>query len=239
VHTSNTCLIEYNSIWLYLNTSTGADPEIFQGVSNLRNYLHLLKTTFLHSQLSKMNMCRRLANTAMHSQAKIDISISNFNQVLPCWYRSNQCKRWVWLFACLFWVARASLQLSGDCHQYRWQGCKYRPTCMLSTYGFLQWGLSYVPHLLWHGTSILRSYPTDPWFSLLNAVHLAKEQSLPILYVLGLTKTARAGFKLTTSWMLSKTLSLGYRIQKFCKCGKSVLSNWWQFYLTIAFLSLL
>jgi hypothetical protein len=34
----------------------------------------------------------------------------------------------------LFWVARAIFQLSGDCHHYRWQGCKFRP--MLSAYGF-------------------------------------------------------------------------------------------------------
>jgi hypothetical protein len=31
------------------------------------------------------------------------------------------------------------------------------------------------------GTSYLRSYPKDPWFSLLNVMLLAKEQSLPIL----------------------------------------------------------
>jgi hypothetical protein len=38
------------------------------------------------------------------------------------------------------------------------------------------------------GPPFLRSYPTDPWFSLLNAVLLAKEQSQPILNVLGLTR---------------------------------------------------
>jgi hypothetical protein len=38
------------------------------------------------------------------------------------------------LFVCLFWVARAIFQLSGDCHHYRWWGCKFRP--MLSAYGF-------------------------------------------------------------------------------------------------------
>jgi hypothetical protein len=34
----------------------------------------------------------------------------------------------------LFWVTRAILQLSGDCHHCRRQGCKFRP--MLSAYGF-------------------------------------------------------------------------------------------------------
>jgi hypothetical protein len=32
-----------------------------------------------------------------------------------------------WKFLGLFWVARAIFQLSGDCHHYRWQGCKFRP----------------------------------------------------------------------------------------------------------------
>jgi hypothetical protein len=35
---------------------------------------------------------------------------------------------------------------------YRSQGSKFRP--MLSTHGFLQWELFYVPHLLRHGTLI-------------------------------------------------------------------------------------
>jgi hypothetical protein len=39
----------------------------------------------------------------------------------------------------------------------------------------------------------LRSYPKDPWFSLLNAMLLPKEQSLLISNVLGLTRPARAG----------------------------------------------
>jgi hypothetical protein len=40
------------------------------------------------------------------------------------------------LFVCffLFIVAWAIFQLSGDCHHYRWRGCKFRP--MLSTYDF-------------------------------------------------------------------------------------------------------
>jgi hypothetical protein len=49
------------------------------------------------------------------------------------------------------------------------------------------------------GPLFLRSYPKDLWFYLLNAVLLAKEQSLSILNVLGLTRPARAGLKLTTS----------------------------------------
>jgi hypothetical protein len=52
------------------------------------------------------------------------------------------------------------------------------------------------------GLLFLRSYPRDPWFSLLNAVLLVKEQLLPILYILGLTWPARARLKLTTSRML-------------------------------------
>jgi hypothetical protein len=52
----------------------------------------------------------------------------------------------------LFIAARAIFQLSGDCHHYRWQGCKFRP--VLSTHGFQQWGFFYVPHLLRHRTSV-------------------------------------------------------------------------------------
>jgi hypothetical protein len=48
------------------------------------------------------------------------------------------------------------------------------------------------------GPPFLRSYPKDPWFSLLIAVLVAKERSPPILNVLGLTRPARAGFELTT-----------------------------------------
>jgi hypothetical protein len=42
----------------------------------------------------------------------------------------------------------------------------------------------------------LKSYPKDPWFSLLNVVLLTKEQSLPILNVLGLTGPAWARLEL-------------------------------------------
>jgi hypothetical protein len=55
------------------------------------------------------------------------------------------------------------------------------------------------------GPPFLRSYPKDPWFSLLNAVFLAKEQSLPLLNVLGLTRPARAGLELKTSRMLNES----------------------------------
>jgi hypothetical protein len=42
-----------------------------------------------------------------------------------------------------------------------------------------------------------------------NAVLLAKEQSLPILNVLGLTQPARAGLELTTFLMLSESTTTG------------------------------
>jgi hypothetical protein len=50
----------------------------------------------------------------------------------------------------------------------------------------------------------LRSYSKDPWFSLVNAVLLAKEQSLPNSHVLGLTRVARAGLELTTTGIKKK-----------------------------------
>jgi hypothetical protein len=54
------------------------------------------------------------------------------------------------------------------------------------------------------GPPFLRSCPKDRWFSLLNAVLYAKEQSLLILNVLSFTRLARAGLELTTSHLLSE-----------------------------------
>jgi hypothetical protein len=48
----------------------------------------------------------------------------------------------------------------------------------------------YVPHLLPHGASVFKVISER--FSLLNAVLLAKEQTLPILNVLGLTRSVQA-----------------------------------------------
>ena len=55
------------------------------------------------------------------------------------------------------------------------------------------------------GPSCSRSYPKDPSISLLNALLLAKEQSLPILNVMGFMRPSRAGLKLMTSRMLSES----------------------------------
>jgi hypothetical protein len=57
----------------------------------------------------------------------------------------------------------------------------------------------------------LKLYPKDPWFSLLNAVLLAKEQSLFNLNVLGLKRPARVGIHLTISRMLSKSTNTRLR----------------------------
>jgi hypothetical protein len=59
--------------------------------------------------------------------------------------------------------------------------------------------------------ALLRSYPKDPWFSHLHAVLLAKEQSLPISNVLGLTRPAQARLKLTTSRLLSESTTTRLR----------------------------
>jgi hypothetical protein len=61
------------------------------------------------------------------------------------------------------------------------------------------------------GLPFLRSYPKDPWFYLLNAVLLAKEQSIPILNVLGLMRPARAGLELTTYRLLSENTTTRLR----------------------------
>jgi hypothetical protein len=49
-------------------------------------------------------------------------------------------------FVCLFIAARAIFQLSGVCHHYRWQGCKFWP--MLGAQG------------LWAGRDLFRATPT-------------------------------------------------------------------------------
>jgi hypothetical protein len=60
----------------------------------------------------------------------------------------------VCLFVWLFIAARVIFQLSGGCNQYRWQGCKFGS--MLSIILWLKQGSFYVPHLLWHRTSVLK-----------------------------------------------------------------------------------
>jgi hypothetical protein len=61
------------------------------------------------------------------------------------------------------------------------------------------------------GPPFLRSYSKDPWFYLLNAVLLAKEQSLPILNVLGLTRPDRAGLELMAYRLLSDSTTTTLR----------------------------
>jgi hypothetical protein len=61
------------------------------------------------------------------------------------------------------------------------------------------------------GPPFLRSYSKDPLFYLLNGVLLVKEQSLPILNVLGLTRPAQAGFELTTYRLLSESTTTRLR----------------------------
>jgi hypothetical protein len=43
--------------------------------------------------------------------------------------------RWWIMFVCMFIAAWAIFQLSGGCHHYRWQDCKFRP--ILSAQGLL------------------------------------------------------------------------------------------------------
>jgi hypothetical protein len=52
----------------------------------------------------------------------------------------------VCLFVCLLIAARAIFQLSGGCHHYRWQGCKFWP--MLGAQG------------LWAGRDLYHATPT-------------------------------------------------------------------------------
>jgi hypothetical protein len=126
-----------------------------------------------------------------------------FNLVHIIIYRCLFC---FCLFVCLFWVARAIFQLSGDCHHCRRQGCKFRPV-FSACKRLLAVRVLYCDT----GPPFLRSYPKDPWFYLLNVVLLAKEQSLSILNVLGLTQPARSGLELTTYRLLNESTTTRVR----------------------------
>ena len=63
---------------------------------------------------------------------------------------------WFWKTLCLFWVALAIFQLSGGCHQYRRQNCKFRPMPCSSE------GFFYVPYILWHGISVFKVISERP-----------------------------------------------------------------------------
>jgi hypothetical protein len=67
------------------------------------------------------------------------------------------------------------------------------------------------------GPPFLRSYPKDPWFYLLHSMLLAKEQSLPILNILGLTRPARAGLELMTYPLLSENTTTRLWQPVICK----------------------
>jgi hypothetical protein len=60
------------------------------------------------------------------------------------------------------------------------------------------------------GPPFLRSYPEDQWFYLVNAVLLAKEQSLQISNVLDLKRPAQTG-ELTTCHLLSESTTTRLR----------------------------
>jgi hypothetical protein len=64
-----------------------------------------------------------------------------------------------------------SYTLSGGCHHYQWQGCKFWPTWLCSALRvFEQVGIFIMPHLLQHGASVYtvsttRSAPQWDWNS--------------------------------------------------------------------------
>jgi hypothetical protein len=71
-------------------------------------------------------------------------------------------------FVCLFIlfrVARAICQLSGHCHHYWWQGCKFRPKCLALT-AFSNEGPITCHNYCDTGPPFLRSYPIRIWTKL-------------------------------------------------------------------------
>jgi hypothetical protein len=134
----------------------------------------------------------------------------------------------VCVFVCLFWAARAifsylaAVTISSD-------RAANLDLCLALT------AFSSDDSLTCHtycdtGPPFLTSYSKDPWFSLLNAVIIAKEQSLPILNVSGLTRPAWAGVELTTSRMLSESTTTRlrqpvYMLNKFSTPQKQSVSK--------------
>jgi hypothetical protein len=112
---------------------------------------------------------------------------------------------WLQMFVCFesheqFFSYLATVTITGDRAAYYLDLC----LALICLMAFTSEG-SFMCHTYCDtGPLFLRSYPKDPWFSLLNAVLLAKEQSLPILNILGLTQQAWAGLELMTSRMLSE-----------------------------------
>jgi hypothetical protein len=119
-----------------------------------------------------------------------------------------QSIKFVWLFVCFesheqFFSYLATVTITGD-------RAANLDLCLAHT-AFSSEG-SFTCHTYCDtGPPFLMSHPKDPWFSLLNAVLLPKEQSLPILNVLGLTRQARAGHELTTSCLLSESTTTRLR----------------------------
>jgi hypothetical protein len=76
------------------------------------------------------------------------------------------------------------------------------------------------------GPPFVKSYSKDPWFSLLNAVLLEKEQSLPILNVLSLTRLAREGLKRRTTTRLPQSVNWLFTVLRpeSCRLVNSYLS---------------
>jgi hypothetical protein len=66
---------------------------------------------------------------------------------------------------------------------------------ILSTYSIQQWVLSYVPHLLRHGTSVFKVTSERP--VILNVKCSSEGAVTTYLNVLGLTRPARSGLELT------------------------------------------
>ena len=100
----------------------------------------------------------------------------------------------------LFIVAWAIFQLSGVCHNYRWKGCKIEAYARRSG----PWADRDLYRASPAVTRVISERPV-------SAVLLAKEQSLPILNVLGLTQPVRAGLQLTNYRLLSESTTTRLR----------------------------
>jgi hypothetical protein len=93
---------------------------------------NFVNTTDIHLFLTLVNTS---SDRTLYIWLHFNSITTEKNHIYTSYPQDSKCRinvqAWlVWLFI----AAWAIFQLSGDCHHYRWKGCKFRP--MLSTSGF-------------------------------------------------------------------------------------------------------
>jgi hypothetical protein len=111
--------------------------------------------------------------------------ISHFSNI-------GSIKSEIHIFVCLFWVAQANFQQFDDRAAYL--NLCLALTAFSSVYSFMCY--TYCDT----GPPFIRSYRKDPWFSTMNVMLLAKEQSLHIMNILDLMQLTYLQHFLDAKW---------------------------------------